>query len=104
MKKAQYVSNTQKLGTTHDPKLRSLEGLVTFSERKVFPFGGNLTLKIEGDSEFWVRGEHRIDVGELVILHYESNSNPPVVEAYEIIDKKGEVKHRYCNANYEFVD
>jgi hypothetical protein len=104
MKKAQYVYDKSREGTTQSPKLQSLEGIVTFSEKKILPLGTNLTLKIEDGSVFWVRGEHRIDVGEVVILHYQNNSQPCVADAYEILAKDGNVKHRYCDPNYEFVD
>ena len=81
------------------------EGSVDFSHLSITRSGWpNLTLKLKGcGDEFWVRGEHRIDVGERVRLHHKQNSSPYVAHAYEIV-KGDDVIFRYSDQLSEFVD
>ena len=87
----------------HQKELDVTEGSVEFSHLQITRGGWpNLTLKLkENEEEFWVRGEHRIDVGEKVRLHYERHSSPHVAEAYEILRGK-KVVFRYSSRCCEF--
>lgn len=81
-------------------KLEELEGIVEFSENKI-TLGGwdNLTLRLKDfDREIWIRGQHRIDVGEKIKIYYSNRHYSPrqvVAEDYEILSENDGVKYRY---------
>lgn len=102
MRKSNYVAKTS---NGEHIKLKALEGTVISSELKLT--GGNwcnLELTLDTiDLPVWIRGEHRIDEGETIRIHYSEPSNAIVAEAYEIL-RNGLVKFRYHDKDYEFIN
>ena len=96
MKKIEAIINTN---LKFPEKLKTSEGIVEYSQSK-FVGIPNLTIKLKDvNAEFWIRGQHRIDVGERVRFHYDSRSNPFVVKCYEILSEGDEVKYRSYNSD-----
>ena len=94
----------KKIGAGNDRynnALPSLEGVVESSELRTYANSSvpRLDIKLKGnDTKFWVRGYHRIDVGEKVRFIY--NNRPDTfkpVLVYEILSKSGNVKYRGIN-------
>ncbi len=90
-------------------ELSNLEGVVNRSiheEQSIFSPRSGLFIKIkDDDGYYWIRGEHRIDVGESVKLHLDSR-DPARILAYEVFSENGnsKVKFRYCDGSCDFVD
>lgn len=83
----------------HRADLKNIEGIVKSSEE--FKTAGgweNVELTLDNEIPYWIRGEHRIDVGERVRLYYSGGQGritPPVIKIYEILNETGEkIKYR----------
>jgi hypothetical protein len=97
----EYKISSNIMDTLEDSRFLSDEGKVTFSEQKGRPeiVCENLSLEIDSvpGQTYWVRGEHRIDVGEKVRLYFEKRSfapDPLVVSAYEVLNDNNEPVYR----------
>ena len=105
MKKTTKVRNETDI--VYKTDLECLEGDVIFSELHITPGNwSNLVLKLDSEykGEIWIRGNHRIDVGEKIRVHYEHYSPDNIVAgAYEILSSDG-VKFRYSSFGHVFVD
>lgn len=110
MKKCRHVEDNTEDLKDWEKNFQSIEGIVNFSEIKYFGRGNQiLCLKLkEYNEDIIIKENHRIDVGEIVRIHYKLNNllgERIFCEAYEIINSNEEVIHRYkSHKDYNFIE